>query len=149
MERGEVQGIGNSSWSNWRAGFAHYLADKKVRILMQAGLTKNPELPDVPLVLDLAKDEAGRQMLELFLAPMAIGRPFASPPGLAPTRLSELRNAFDKTIVDHEFIADANKAKLEISSVSGAFIDTTLKRLYGTPPAVIATARKAVEATDK
>lgn len=146
MERGEVQGIGNSSWSNWRAGFSHYLSDKKVRILMQAGLKKHPELADVPLVLDLAKHDAGRQMLELFLAPLTIGRPFAAPPGLSDARVADLRNAFDAMLADPQFVADALKANLEISAVSGAFIDEALGRLFAMPKEVVAAASKVIEA---
>lgn len=146
MERGEVQGIGNSSWSNWRAGFSHYLSDKKVRILMQAGLKKHPELTDVPLVLDLARDSAGRQMLELFLAPLTIGRPFAAPPGLPAARVADLRGAFDNMLADPQFVADASKANLEISAVSGSFIDEALKRLYAMPKEVVTAASKAIEA---
>lgn len=144
MERGEVQGIGNSSWSNWRTAFAHYLNGKKIRILMQAGLAKNPELQGVPHVLDLAKNAAGRQMLELFLAPNTIGRPFAAPPELPAFRLAELRGAFDTTLIDPAFLADAKKLNLEISPVSGAFISQTLARLFATPPAVLEAARKAI-----
>lgn len=146
MERGEVQGIGNSSWSNWRAGFAHYLSEKKVRILMQAGLKKHSELADVPLVLDLARNSDGRQMLELFLAPLTIGRPFAAPPEIPSARVADLRSAFDKMLADPFFVADASKANLEISAVSGSFIDEALGRLYAIPKEVVEAASKAIEA---
>jgi tripartite-type tricarboxylate transporter receptor subunit TctC len=146
MERGEVQGIGNSSWSNWRAGFAHYLSEKKVRILMQAGLKKHPELADVPLVLDLARNSDGRQMLELFLAPLTIGRPFAAPPELSAVRARDLRSAFEKMLIDQQFIDDASKANLEISSVTGSFIDEALERLYAIPKDVLTAASKTIDA---
>lgn len=148
VERGEVQGIGNSSWSNWQTTFSHYLKDGRVSLLLQAGLERNPELPHVPFALDLARSPQDRQILELFLAPNTIGRPFAAPPETPPERVAALRAAFDVMVKSDAFVADAKKANMDLSSVSGAFIQQTLDRLFSTPPEILAQAREAIQ-TDK
>jgi tripartite-type tricarboxylate transporter receptor subunit TctC len=145
VERGEVQGIGNSSWSNWQTAFSHYLRDGRVSVLMQAGLDRNPELPNIPFALDLARSLQDRQILELFLAPNTIGRPFAAPPETPPDRVAAMRAAFGAMVNDKAFIADAKKANMDLSPVSGIFIQQTLERLSATPMDVLAQARAAIE----
>lgn len=145
VERGEVQGIGNSSWSNWQTSFSHYLRDGRVSVLMQAGLERNPEIPNVPFALDLARSPQDRQILELFLAPNTIGRPFAAPPETPPDKVLALRAAFDAMVKDEAFVGDARKANMDLSPVSGPFIQQTLERLFATPPDVLVQARAAIE----
>lgn len=145
MERGEVEGIGNSSWSNWTTIFAHYLKDNTVRILLQSGLKKNRDLPDVPLSLDLAKTEADRQALKLLLAPNEIGRPFVAPPAVPADRLQILRSAFEATMQDKALIEEANAQNMDISPVSGQYIEETVSYLFSLPTAVIQTARIAIQ----
>ena len=145
MERGEVQGIGNSSWSNWTTSYAHYLADKTVRILLQSGLEANPELPGVPLALDLAKTEGAKSALTLLLTPNKIGRPFAAPPGVPEDRIATLRKAFDDTMRDPAFLSEAKSQNMEISPTDGAYIQATAQRLRALPPEVAQMARDAIK----
>lgn len=144
MERGEVQGIGNSSWSNWTTGFAHYLKDDKVKILLQSGLEANPDLPGVPLALDLAKTPAARAALELLLTPNKIGRPFAAPPSVPAERITMLRRAFDETMKDAAFLAEAKAQNMEISPTDGSYIQSTARRLRELPSDVTQMAREAI-----
>ena len=146
MERGEVMGIGNSSWSNWTTSFAHYLKEGRVRILLQSGLDRNPEIPDVPMALELAKTETQRAALELLLAPNKIGRPFVAPPGVRADRLDILRNAFEASMKDPEFLAEAASHNMDISPVSGNFIEQTIHRLNALPPEIITKASEAIRA---
>lgn len=145
MERGEVQGIGNSSWSNWTTTYAHYLKDRTVRLLLQSGLDRNPDLPDVPMALDLAKTEADRQALELLLAPNKIGRPFVAPPDVAPDRVKALRGAFDATVADKTLLSEARAQNMDISPVTGDYIERTVARLYALPASVVRTASEAIQ----
>jgi tripartite-type tricarboxylate transporter receptor subunit TctC len=145
MERGEVDGIGNSSWSNWTTMFARYLKDKTVRILLQSGLEKNPDLPDVPLSLDVAKTEADRQALKLLLAPNQIGRPFVTPPAVPTDRVQVLRSAFEETVRDTALLAEAKAQNMDISPVTGQYIEETVAYLFSLPTAVIQTARVAIQ----
>jgi hypothetical protein len=102
----------------------------------------------VPFALDLAKTAQDRQILELFLAPNTIGRPFAAPPETPPDRVAALRAAFDAMVTSNAFVADAKKANMDLSPVSGDFIQRTLERLFATPRDILAQARAAIE-TDK
>ena len=114
MESGEVQGNGATNWSTVKALNSNWLTEKKIRIIVQWGLKKNPELADVPLVLDLAKTPSDRQALELALARLEFGRPFFLPPNVPPERVEALRRAFDATMKDPAFLADADKSKIEV-----------------------------------
>ncbi len=145
MERGEVQGIGNSSWSNWTTGFARYLKDGQVRLLLQSGLDRNPDLPDVPMALDLAKTPEARQSLELLLAPNKIGRPFVAPPGAPADRVAALQAAFEATMRDPALLAEAKAQNMEISPVTGGYIEQTAARLTAFPADVVKSAAAAIQ----
>lgn len=145
MERGEVQGIGDSSWSNWKTSYAHYLKNKEVRIILQSGLEKNKDLPDVPMALDLAKSEADRQVMELLLTPKTIGRPFVAPPDVPADRVKALRAAFMEMTRDAKFLSEAERQKMEIDPLSGEYVQKTLQRLFHTPEDVVAAARDAIK----
>ena len=119
MERGEVQGRCGWSWSSVKSTHMQWIEDKKFNILVQLALNKHPDLPDVPLVIDLAKTDEQRQILKLIFARQVMGRPFLAPPGVPPDRAAALRKAFMDTMTDKEFLADAEKAQMEINPVSG------------------------------
>lgn len=144
VERGEVDGRASWSWSSLKATKPTWLSEKKVNLLAQLNLTKNPELPDVPLIMDLATNDKQRQILKLVLARQTMGRPFAAPPGIPEDRKQALRKAFDDSVKDPEFLAEAAKRKMDINPVSGVEIEKLIAELYRTPPAVIAEARAAI-----
>jgi tripartite-type tricarboxylate transporter receptor subunit TctC len=138
MERGEVGGRGTFSWTSFKARQMHLLTEGKVSILYQQALEKHPDLPNVPLALDLAKNEADRQVLELIMIPLLFGRPYMAPPDVPADRVAALRKAFDDAMTDKDFMAEANKAKLEIEPVSGVKMAELLKKAYATPKALVA-----------
>lgn len=143
MERGEVHG----TWANWstlKAIGSDWLRDKKVKILAQWGLTKHPELADVPSVLDLAKTPAHRQALELALARLEYGRPFFLPPNVPSERVEALRRAFDATMKDPAFRTEAAKLKIEIDPLTGEQVAELVERVSRTPPETVALVRKAM-----
>jgi len=144
MERGEVDGICGLSFGTIKIAHADWLRNKSVNILLQAALKKDPELPDVPLALDLIDDPQKKQILFLHFAPQAIGRPFAAPPGIPADRLAALRRAFDDTMKDPELLAEAAREQMDIGPMTAEEIDALLKELYALPPDVIARAAKAV-----
>lgn len=145
MERSEVEGNCSWSWSNAKSKKPDWIRDRKVNILMQMALRKHPDLPDVPLIMDLAKTEEQRQMLTLLFSAQTMGRPFAAPPGVPEERVQALRDAFQATTKDPEFLAEAKKGKLEINPVSGKEIDELLRAVYATPENVIAMTREAIK----
>ena len=111
MERGEVDGICGLSWGTIKVAHPEWLKDKSVNFLVQAALKKDPELPDVPLALDLIDDPEKKQILYLHFAPQAMGRPFAAPPGIPDDRKAALIKAFDETMKDPALLAEAAKRK--------------------------------------
>ena len=147
MERGEVDGMCGVSWSTVQTRHLDWLQAKKVNIPVQAGLTKAPDLPDVPIVTDLVKDPEQMQMVRLILASQAMARPFVAPPGIPEDRKRALIDAFDKTMKDPEFLAEAQKMKADINPVSAAEIDRLLAEVYKTPKDVVAKATKAIANT--
>ena len=100
IERGEVQGIGDWSWASFKKQRPDWLRDKKVTLLMQGALQRDPELPDLPSALDFVKTEADRKVMELFFTQKTIARPVIAPPGLPPERLATLRAAFAALATD-------------------------------------------------
>ena len=145
MERGEVQGRCGWSWSSVVAARMSWWTEKKINILVQLALAKHPDLPDVPLVTDLAKDDAQRQMLRMIFARQVMGRPFLAPPGIPKERLAALRKAFMDTMADKDFLADCAKAKLEIAPVPGDKVEALVKEIYATPPEVAKQAAAALK----
>lgn len=133
MERGEVQGRCGWSWSSVKATHQAWLDEKKINILVQMGLSKHPDLPNVPLIMDLAKTDEQRSILKLIFARQVMGRPFLAPPGVPADRVAALRTAFMDTMKDPEFLADAKKTKLEINPVSGEAVAKLVNEVYKTP----------------
>jgi hypothetical protein len=107
-------------------------------------MKRNPDHPEIPLVLDWAKMPGDRAALELIFAPQTFARPFAAPPGVPEARVELLREAFDATMSDEAFLADANKQKLEVELVSGQEVQDLIERLYKSPPTTIARAKAAL-----
>lgn len=133
MERGEVQGRCGWSWSSVKATHQKWYEEKKIHLLVQLALEKHPDLPDVPLVVDLAQTDEQRKILKLIFARQVMGRPFLAPPGIPEARTQALRRAFMHTMNDKEFLAAAEKAQMEITPVSGDRVENLVKEIYATP----------------
>ncbi len=144
MERREVDGMCGVSWSTAKTRHLDWIKAKKVHIPIQAGLRKEPELGDVPLVLDLVQDREQMQIVKLILASQAMARPFAAPPGIPEDRKQALLAAFDKTMKDPDFLADAQKMQADVNPVSAVEIDRLLAEIYATPKDLVAKAAKAI-----
>jgi tripartite-type tricarboxylate transporter receptor subunit TctC len=136
MERGEVEGFCESldSIKNRRPD---WIANKTVAILFYGGSEPNPSLKDIPFILDFARNDEQRQTLEFLYAGQGIGRPFVAPPELPPERLRTLRDAFNATMQDPTFIAEAQSRGLELDPVDGTHIAAIVQKIYATPSAII------------
>ncbi len=132
MERGEVAGRGSNSWASWKATRSDWIKDKKINILVQVGLKKSDDLADVPLLMDLAKNEEDRALLRLFSTPPTIGRPIFTTPDTPKERVSALRLAFNAMIKDSAFLADARKANLDVDPVSGPELQELVQQILAT-----------------
>jgi tripartite-type tricarboxylate transporter receptor subunit TctC len=149
IERGEVQGRCGWSWSSVKSTRPDWLRDKKIFIPVQFALSKHKDLPDVPLVLDLAKTEEQRNILEVIFSGQPMGRPFALGPNVPPERVKALRAAFDATFKDKEFLAEAEKAKLEIDPGSGEEVEAIVNRVDNMPPELLKAAWEASTRKDR
>ncbi|MGE3245920.1 MAG: Bug family tripartite tricarboxylate transporter substrate binding protein [Beijerinckiaceae bacterium] len=119
MEKGEVGGRGSNSWASWKSGHPHWLKEKKIHILVQIGLKRAPDLKDVPLMLELAKNDKDRKYLTFLSSDMGISRPMVTTPGVPADRLAALKKAFKDTLHDKDFLTDAAKSKRDIEYSSG------------------------------
>jgi tripartite-type tricarboxylate transporter receptor subunit TctC len=144
FERGEVDGRCGWSWSSIKSQKTDWLREKKVSLLVQFTMKKNADLPEVPLALDRVQNEEQRQVLRLLTAGQFLGRPFFATPGIPADRKVALRAAFDATMKDPQFLAEAAKLDLEITPVTGAAVDQFLADLYRTPKDVVSKAVAAI-----
>jgi tripartite-type tricarboxylate transporter receptor subunit TctC len=143
LERGEVQGQ-SATWVSWKSGHADWIKDKKIVPIIQSGLQKEVELPDVPLMMELAKSKDDRQVLALMSSGSQLGRFLSVPPGVPADRVAALRHAFDAMLEDAEFVAAAAKRRLEIKPMPGPAVQAIIREVVSYPPAVISRARDVI-----
>lgn len=136
MERGEVEGI-CESLDSIRTRHPDWIPTGRVVVLFQGGVEPNPALKDVPFVLDFARTAEERQAIAFLYAGQGIGRPFVAPPDLPAERLRMLRNAFNATMADAAFIADAKRSGLELEPEDGEHLAALVKRIYATPKPIV------------
>lgn len=129
MEAGEVDGRFGWSWGSVKSRSRDWLADKKIRILIQMAPGKAKDLPDVPLIMDLARTEIDRQALELAFAPQTVAWPLVAPPDVPQDRITILRRAFDRTMQDQQFLAEAEKLAIDIEPVTGEEMQKVVIRI--------------------
>ena len=149
IDKGEVQGmcgqgIANMSWQrpDW------FVPNSPIRILAQESIKGDPELNKrgVPRTLDFAKTPEQKQILEIVYAQGVFTRPFFLAPDVPKERVEALRKAFLQTLADPEFMAEADKQKLQINPMTGQELEEMVRKIYATPPDIVAKVRKAIEA---
>jgi tripartite-type tricarboxylate transporter receptor subunit TctC len=136
MERGEVVGRGSNAWASYKSTRPDWLKENKIVVLAQIGLRRAPDLPNVPLLQDVATNDIDRAAMRLLSAPTAIGRPFFAPPGVPADRVKALRAAFDAMVKDKAFLAEAEKLNLDIEPVSGLELQKIVDDIINSPPEV-------------
>jgi tripartite-type tricarboxylate transporter receptor subunit TctC len=136
MERGEVEGI-CESLDSIRIRRPDWIPTKKVAILFQGGAEPNPELAGVPFVLELRRAAEQRQAIEFLYAGQGIGRPFVAPPDLPPERLKMLRDGFNATMRDADFVAEAKSSKLDLEPQDGEHLTALIRKIYATPQPIV------------
>jgi tripartite-type tricarboxylate transporter receptor subunit TctC len=137
MERGENGGFCAIGWTFLKLRKTEWLREKKINILFQMAMEKHPDIPDVPLILDYAKTPDDRKVFELLFAPQEMGRPFFAPPGIPAERVQALRAAFERTLKDPQFLAEADKMGLEVQHLGGEHVHSVLEKIYAAPREVI------------
>jgi tripartite-type tricarboxylate transporter receptor subunit TctC len=147
MQRGEVDGRGTFSWTSLKPNYKQWVEGGDMVVLYQQGLRKHPDIPNVPLVTDLADNDEQRKVLELQFTAFELGRPYFVPEGTPADRVTALRRAFDAAMKDKELMADAEKQGLEVNPATGEEMQQILTRVYATPKALIARLAEATKDT--
>jgi tripartite-type tricarboxylate transporter receptor subunit TctC len=147
MERGEVDGLCGWDWSSVKSQKGDWLRDKKLNLLVQVGLDPQPELTQlgVPEIWTFIKDQNSRRVAELVVSQQVFQRSYILPPGTPPAQVKILRAAFDATMKDPQFLADAAKMKISITPLSGQRVQELVAKLYDTPREFVDRAKAAIK----
>jgi tripartite-type tricarboxylate transporter receptor subunit TctC len=145
IERGEVSGMGGMGWASMKAQTPHWIAEKKIKVLAQFGFKRSAELPDAPTMYEFAKSDADRQAMRMLFARTEYGRPYFLPPGVPADRVEALRRAFDATMKDPAFLAEAAKLQLDVSPMTGEEVQALVADVVNTPPAIAQRVKAALE----
>ncbi len=147
VERGEAQGLCGWAWSSLQTQVPHWLKDKSVNIVLQNGVSTDPQLDKmgVPTTWQFVKNDDDRQLLDLMIGQQDIGRAFLLPPGVPEPVVKAMRAAFDATMKDPEFLADAEKTKIEITTATGEEVQQLVQKMYATPKPVVDRLIKAMK----
>src|SRR5713101_95718 len=146
MERGEIDGACGWDWSSFKSQRPDWLRDNKVNVLLQVGLEPNAELTrmGVPSVFKYVNAEEQRKVVELLISQQVFQRSYIVPPGTPPEPLATLRAAFDETMGDRAFLADADRLRIDISPLPGAKVQELVQKLYATPKDIVERARQVI-----
>lgn len=145
IERGEVEGATAISYSSLLTAKRDWLSGKRINIVAQHALKAHPQLPNVPVILDFAKTDEDRRLLEVVFARQAIGYPYAAPPGVPADRVAAIRTAFINTLADKSLLADAERGGVEIDPVSGQELQELLERIYSMPADILDRAKSVMQ----
>jgi hypothetical protein len=137
ITRKEVDGRCGWSWSSMMAWNKNLYQSKAINVALQLANQKLAELPDTPSIMDVARDAEQKSALKLIVSRQMMARPYVAPPGIPPERLNALRSAFDATMTDPAFLADAQRQDLEVRPISGREADALINEIYASPPAVV------------
>ncbi len=143
MERGEVQAR-NNTWSSWKVTKPDWIKNGDIRILAYAGPTPK-DLPGVPSVTDLVKNDDDRRTVELIVSGTRLGRPLAFAGGVPADRVAAVRKAFDETMRDADFLKEAEKLQIEVDPVRGEDMQKVVADVLATPKNLAARARAIIE----
>jgi tripartite-type tricarboxylate transporter receptor subunit TctC len=149
MERGEVAGNVGITWASVKATNGTWLREGKIRVFVQFGLKPHPELPKVSWIYDYARNADDRAAMDLAFGNQEFGRPFVAPPGVPDAVVEVLRTAFEETLRDPDFVAEAEKRQVDLDFTSGAEIQSLIGTIYKSSPAVVERVRHILESTAK
>ena len=148
MERGEVGGRGNS-FASWYSTKLDWVTSGKLKFLVQVGLKSDPRHPEAPLLVELARNEFDRKVLEFISADTANSRPIATTAGVPADRVEALRRAFDATMKDPQFLAEAARENMDVSPSSGEEAQKVVEGILDAPPAVVARAKEIIDGSGR
>jgi tripartite-type tricarboxylate transporter receptor subunit TctC len=136
MERGEVEGH-STSWEAYKSAHPNWIRDKKINVVVQYGLSRHPDLPDVPTCVEIAKTDEQKQILRAVVNATEIGKAILSSPGLPAERVEALRKAFMDMTKDAEFIAELEKMRVELTPMDGAKLQELVQEVGNLTPELV------------
>jgi tripartite-type tricarboxylate transporter receptor subunit TctC len=145
MERGEVGGRGSNSWASWKATKPDWLRDKKIFMLVQIALQRDPELADVPTMIELAKTDEDKAVMTFLSADVPIARSYVTNPGVPAERVQALRRAFDATMKDPQLLAEAGKLNMDLRPTTGEESQRYADLIANAPANVLARAKAIID----
>lgn len=145
LERGEVEGRGGNAWASLKSSNRDWLENNKLHMLVQIGLEREPELPNVPLLLDLVTDESERKIVELVSLPTFLGYAHWVSPEVPAERVAILRRAYAETMQDKSFLAETQKLDMMLRPKSGEELTQIVRRVSATPPDILKKAAQVLE----
>lgn len=137
VERGEVDGMCGVSWSTLKVSNPDWVQNNRLNIMVQSGAKRQAGLPDVPLVTELASNPDDRTLIELLFFPQEMGRPFVMPPDTPKDLVNTIRRAFNATMKDPAFLAEAQRSFFDVDPLTGEEMEQILARAYATPKALV------------
>jgi tripartite-type tricarboxylate transporter receptor subunit TctC len=146
VERREADGTAGVSWSGLNAARPDWIPGKKINVIVQLGLKRHPGMSPAPLVMEFAKNDSDRGVLELIFSRQDMAYPIVAPPGIPPERVAVLRAAFEAVLKDPDYLADAGRQHLESAFMTGPDVEALISRILASPPAVVERAQQAIEA---
>ncbi|MBM3529593.1 MAG: hypothetical protein FJX62_16005 [Alphaproteobacteria bacterium] len=146
IERGELDGVCGWDWSSFKSQRPDWLRDNKANVLLQVSLEPHPELTKmgVPHVMKFVANPDDRKAVELVISQSVFQRSYIAPPETPPAQLTVLRRAFDMTMDDPQFRADAEKSRVDIEPLSGEKVQELVEKLYKSPKDIVERARKSI-----
>jgi tripartite-type tricarboxylate transporter receptor subunit TctC len=149
MERGEMAGRCGFGWDSIVSRYYSWIEDKKINLLVQLANKKHPDLPNVPFIMDFARNDTDRQMLRIFTTPNEMGRPFFARGGIPADRVKALQKAFLDALNDPKLLAEAKKQNLAIIPLSGEEAAKLVKEVYTSPPEALQLARSIIASKEQ
>jgi hypothetical protein len=143
-ERGEIQGNGGVGLASVKTLSQKWIDEKKIKFIVQYNMKPYHELAGVPMVMDLAKTDEQRTAMRLLFARTEYARPYFLPPDVPAARVQALRRAFDATMKDPAFVAEAEKLKLELAPMTGEALQALVADLAKTSPKIVERVRNAL-----
>jgi tripartite-type tricarboxylate transporter receptor subunit TctC len=146
MERGEVDGMCGLDWNSLKSQKGDWLREGKLRVILQTALDPHPELAsmNVPEIWPSVKNETDRRAIQLILSQQVFLRSYLTPPGVPAERVTLLRKAFADTLADKDFLAEAQKLKIDVNPSSGEKVQALIETLYASPPEIVARAKALI-----
>jgi tripartite-type tricarboxylate transporter receptor subunit TctC len=144
VERGEVEGH-STSWTAVKVAHPDWRPEKKINVVVQFSVKRHPEMADVPTVVELARNDEERQILRAVVNAAEIGTAFFTTPGAPPDRVEALRRAFDATMKDPEFMAEADRTKLTVGPLAGEELQKLVAEVSGLTPELVEKVKAAYE----